>query len=374
MTMEHAETLNTVGWLKVFSRATAITFNLGYKASKAVLTRKTNGLSLHEYVAYVGMREYQSGLSAVAIQNLLPSTAKNCARYAKKHSIPCETVRLPDGTAAIRFGPAKAKKTVVFFHGGGYMAPALSEHMSFALGYGVFSMEDTAIYILQHDLASENANHYPRQLHQAVSLMHFLIVSEKIRPELITLVGDSAGAHLLLSLLLHLKRPNPQVPELQIHGILSGAVLVSPWVDLQSSCPSVESNKQNDLLSASSLEYWAKNFLGGAAADPWNSPFTAPPEWWIDLPVKKILLTYGERELLRDDAVQLSEMLQKCHAGTTVMNFPGELHVHMIMNRFLRIRGPCESEKAYVKWLSDHIKGVHAEDGPPKMTGISQAS
>jgi hypothetical protein len=34
-----------------------------------------------------------------------------------------------------------------------------------------------------------------------------------------------------------------------------------------------------------------------------------------------------------------------------VINFPGELHVHMVMNKFLLINRPCESEKVFVDWL-----------------------
>ncbi|KAI1869261.1 uncharacterized protein JN550_005891 [Neoarthrinium moseri] len=362
--MEYAESLSPWGWLSVLGQATGITFRLVFKAGRALLTRGTHGLSLHEYIAYVGMRDYQSGLSAVAIQNLLPSTSKTCSRFANKHGIPFEVIQLPDATIANRLGPPSAKNVVMFFHGGGYMAPALSEHASFAFGYGEYSTRDVAVYFLQYDLASEHANHYPRQLQQAVSLLNHLTSSKQIPPGSITLVGDSAGAHLLLSLLLHLKHPNPQVPQVEMNTPLGGAVLVSPWVQLQSSATSLETNKQEDILSTPSLAYWAKNFLGDAAPDAWNSPLTAPLEWWDDLPVKRILVTYGDKELLRDDAGKLCEILREHHAETTALAFPGELHVHMVMNRFLLIRKPCESERAYVKWMRDQIDGAPTSDGP----------
>ncbi|CAJ2504788.1 Uu.00g121820.m01.CDS01 [Anthostomella pinea] len=301
-----------------------IAFGLAIKAARALITGKKNGLSLHEHVAYAGIRDYQSGLSAVAIQNLLPLTSKVCLRFAKKHALPFETVSLPDATIALRIGPPNAKKAVVFFHGGGYMAPALSEHASFATGYGTCTTPDVAVYVLQYGLASETANHYPRQLQQAVHLMRHLLVTQQMSPGSITLVGDSAGAHLLLGLLLHLTHPNPLVPQLKLDSPLSGAVLVSPWVRLQSTAGSLNANGQKDVLSAASLAYWAKNFL-------------------------------GDRELLFDDAQEVCDVLRRHYADTTALKFEGELHGHMIMNRFLYIRAPCESEKAYVKWLDDHL-------------------
>lgn len=136
---------------------------------------------------------------------------------------------------------------------------------------------------------------------------------------------------------------------------LSGAVLISPWVVLESSEHSMEANKKSDILSAASLTYWAQNFLGGAALDAWNNPLQAPMDWWDSLPVKRILVTYGDKELLRDDVEALGKLLQQRHADTTVLNFSDEVHVHMIMNRFLRIKKHCKSEMAYLKWLDEHF-------------------
>jgi hypothetical protein len=38
-----------------------------------------------------------------------------------------------------------------------------------------------------------------------------------------------------------------------------------------------------------------------------------------------------------------------------VLNFPGEAHVHMLMNRFLRINEPCKSEETLVNWMDKHL-------------------
>lgn len=129
-------------------------------------------------------------------------------------------------------------------------------------------------------------------------------------PSAITLLGDSAGAHLLLSLITHIGHANPSVTPLKLAEPFSAAILISPWIAMATSAESMQANKQKDLLSAGALSYWANNFLGGEAPDYWNTPLLTPAEWWSDLPVNEILLTYGEDELLRDDIAIFCEKLK----------------------------------------------------------------
>jgi acetyl esterase/lipase len=159
-------------------------------------------------------------------------------------------------------------------------------------------------------LACEDANRYPSQLQQAVSLLQHLLRVEKLSPSAITLMGDSAGGHLLLGLLLHLRHPNPLVSPLEIKDQLGGAIFISPWASLKSSAESMQANQHRDILSTAALDYWAQNFLGDSPSDAWNAPLTASAEWWSDLPVHKILVVYGEDELLRDDISILCERIK----------------------------------------------------------------
>ena len=209
------------------------------------------------------------------------------------------------------------------------------------------------------DVASEKANHYPRQLQQAVSLLDHLVNVEDIQPSAMTLLGDSAGAHLLLSLLLHLCHQNPHVPALAINGRFRAAALISPWIINTAGPPSASmaANHDKDIITAGALAYWARNFLGSAPPDAWNSLLTAPASWWADLPVEDVLVTYGQDEVLRDDAARFCEALRAATPNaamtTTTREFPGELHEHMMINRFLRINKPCASEQVYRAWLEE---------------------
>jgi acetyl esterase/lipase len=69
---------------------------------------------------------------------------------------------------------------------------------------------------------------FPGQLHDAVSAYMRLIVDLQIPPENIIFAGDSAGAGLALATMMYLRDEGYPLP--------SGAILMSPWVDLTMSC------------------------------------------------------------------------------------------------------------------------------------------
>ncbi|KAG6002305.1 hypothetical protein E4U21_003256 [Claviceps maximensis] len=346
-------------------------------AIKAVLSpqyHRSRGLSWHEYVAYHALRLYQSRLSPLRIQNLTPSTAKSCARFARRHRLLHVVIELDHGAVAHRLagkahvasgagaGAAPNVRHVVLFHGGGYTTPALGSHIDFAFGFANVPREDVAVYVLQYGLISDHANQYPRQLQQAVALIHHLLHTENIPASSIILLGDSAGAHLLLSLALHLGHPNPLVakatapPLLPFQDRFAGAVILSPWLSLHVPVQAMRESDMYDVLDKQSLANWAASFLGGAPSDPWNDPLTAPREWWAGLPFESILLLYGRDELLRNDGATLAGLLGECrHASVATVAVPGEVHDHMLMNRFLFLNKPCESEEVYKRWMEDHL-------------------
>jgi hypothetical protein len=96
------------------------------------------------------MRDYQSGLNAVGVQNLLPSTLQTCEKFARRHNIERSSINLPDGTTVPWLGSRKASKTVVFLHGGGYMSPVLSEQVSLAFGFAEPSKMDVSVIVLPY--------------------------------------------------------------------------------------------------------------------------------------------------------------------------------------------------------------------------------
>jgi acetyl esterase/lipase len=215
-----------------------------------------------------------------------------------------------DGTIASWIGPQDASKVVIMFHGGGYMGPALNQHISLGFASSNPPRKDVALVVLQYSLESENANHYPLQLQEAVSLLRHLINDLKIPSSSITLIGDSAGGHLLLSLLVHFTHPNPFIPALKLETNFSSAIFIFPWVTVSTSAPSMQLNREKDILTLSGLEYWGRNFLAGKEMNRWNTPLIAEGKWWGEIPCEEMLVLYGEDELLRGDIEEFCEKLK----------------------------------------------------------------
>ncbi|KUL85543.1 hypothetical protein ZTR_08042 [Talaromyces verruculosus] len=336
------------GWLCLSAKVGGIVAGLIFKAVRYPFLSKESKTkrSFHHYIAYEGMIDFQSGLSAVEKHSVLPSTAWQCKSFAHGHNLPYEKVALHDGTLAFLLNGSssytkhalglnpftrgskkaaalaeemivakqKANKVIVYFHGGGYVAAILPQHLHL-----IYSFEDkprykdgVVVYVLAYGLVDEKANHYPTQLRQAISLLDHIINTENIPPSNITLMGNSAGANLLLSVILHLSHPNPDVPPLNLKDDekFAAAVAISPWCNMDTSAESMTRNANKDVLAASALEYWGGNFLGGRPLDPWNSPLQAPAEWWADLKVGQMLMIYGEDEIMRDDTEVLCKRVQ----------------------------------------------------------------
>jgi acetyl esterase/lipase len=143
-------------------------------------------------------------------------------------------------------------------------------------------------------------------------LLDHVLNTENFPSSSITLIGNSAGSNLLLGLLLHLSHPNPDLPPLNLKNDeqLAAAAVISPWCTMDVSAAAMKINADKDILAPSSIAYWGRNFLGGRAPDPWNTPLIAPAGWWGDVKVNEMLLLYGEDEILRDDTAMLCETIK----------------------------------------------------------------
>jgi acetyl esterase/lipase len=78
------------------------------------------------------------------------------------------------------------------------------------------------------------------------------------------LTGDSAGANLVLSLLSHINHPNPStvlsIPPIKLDEDLKGAVLISPWVDFDTSKDSFKRNQYKDCICIPAGRQWSVRF------------------------------------------------------------------------------------------------------------------
>ena len=147
---------------------------------------------------------------------------------------------------------------------------------------------------------------YPRQLQQAAMILEHLIINLKKDPSKIILIGDSAGANLVLALLSHLNHPHPDqtIPRLNLSSPLRAALLVSAWISFKDDAPSAQTNEYNDIVTFAAATRWAEEYLDEKLPFPSSNEYIqardAAPEWWTGLPVQTVISVCSEDELLGD--------------------------------------------------------------------------
>jgi acetyl esterase/lipase len=247
-----------------------------------------------------------------------------------------DTEPLPDGRSSILWigDRHKATKFVLFFHGGGYIAPAMPGHMEWCTrayllaspaAAGVDKGEEVAIAVLQYTLCPHG--HYPTQLQQAADAMAHLFASGRVTPGNLVIGGDSAGGNLTAQVLGHLVRPHPAAREVVLGEPLAGAFLVSPWVSGRpSDWASMDRNAGIDMISGK-LRSWAlegEDYQAEAREkkNGWAMPMDLEDaEGWfrgLDRVVKEVYVTAGEQEVLLDQGVAFAETVRRGNPGINV--------------------------------------------------------
>lgn len=304
------------------------------------------------------MRSQLGNMTLAQGRYIHPLTTPVYLSFAKDKGFPPDSITLSDGVQAHWIGNKNAQKTIVYFHGGGYVMSATPALFQYLIDTLIAQGTDTAVLVLAYTLAPEA--HYPTQLKQAIELLRHLIETEKRDPSNLTLGGDSAGGNLTLSVLSHLSHPHPEIPALEIPAPLHAAFLLSPWVSFNTHTPSYVTNAERDAFDARPLTRWSAAFLNSSspfAGDFYSEPCTAPPSWWEATAgvVGEVLIWGGSYEILLDGIEEFARRFEKGYGGsggkvTTVITDKAA-HEEMIIERMLGYKQKSESARAVEDWV-----------------------
>jgi len=165
---------------------------------------------------------------------------------------------------------------------------------------------------------------FPVQLRQAVlSIRHLFALGFK--PENIQLAGDSAGGALIHQVLSHMLHPVEGVPKLTLTSPFGGVYLMSPWSRLVDGKGSLlhTNDGRGDVIDASVCMYWGSKVLKGVkpSAIPYLESASAPKGWLqgIDKCVRRMLISAGDLEFLRDEIVVYGKRVEEYLNDTTII-------------------------------------------------------
>jgi acetyl esterase/lipase len=224
---------------------------------------------------------------------------------------PKETVAFTGDLHGIRVHSAQPEYTVLYFHGGAFIAGQTSTYQGLA-GYWARKLPGE-VYLLDYRLAPEHP--YPAALDDCVTAYRSLL-ERGVDPARLVLAGDSAGGNLTLATLLRVRDEGLPLPRC--------AITFSPSTDATCGLPSIDGNDRRDsMLTASMVRQAAQIYLNGTdPRTPWASPLHGDYE---GLP--PLFFTTSESECLRDDCYAAVNKAREAGVTARLFTRPDLPHV-----------------------------------------------
>ncbi len=213
-------------------------------------------------------------------------------------------------------GAEDAPRTLLYLHGGGYIACSPRTHRPITR---VLVQAGLRVFAPDYRLAPEHS--YPAALDDAVAAYRGLLDAGV---QGVVVAGDSAGGGLALALMLRLRDLGLPLP--------ARAALFSPWTDLAATGESIQTNTRRDaMFNGDGIARGADAYVGGAdRRDPLLSPLYAD---LAGLP--PLLVHVGADEVLRDDSTRLADRALAAGVAVDLKVWPAVPHVWQIMARFI---------------------------------------
>ncbi|CAD6568952.1 MAG: hypothetical protein ASARMPRED_002239 [Alectoria sarmentosa] len=244
------------------------------------------------------------------------------------------------------------KPDIVIYHchGGGLSMGSCYFYLEFLLAWASLLKEagyrNPAIFSLEYTLVPDAV--YPAQLEQTVTGYDYVrkIVGD---PSRICVGGDSAGATLILSLLLYIaKQPDYE------NRRPGYATLISPWTTLFST---QNRNTTSDFLDANQLHMYGRQYAGSEKnlVDPLVSPgICKDGAWWAKAsPSKGYGILFGSEEVLGPELRDLIALWRRNGCAVCVREEAGAIHAWPVASLFL-----CDTQASRQKGLRDLVKMI----------------
>jgi acetyl esterase/lipase len=190
-------------------------------------------------------------ISQLAVRGVSQVGGSNWWQWRRKDSeLRAEWIEMRSDYTERKRNGGKGRRVMLYVHGGAYFFGSVDEHR--------YQMQRHArklrarVFAPRYRLAPQFP--FPCGLHDCLAAYLYLLNVQE--PEEIILAGDSAGGGMIVSMLVILRDQGLPLP--------AGAVLISPWVDLTHSFPSV--------AGISDLDYIPAHGFMHKPSDSWPPP------------------------------------------------------------------------------------------------------
>lgn len=219
-----------------------------------------------------------------------------------------------------------------YCHGGGFSMGSSFFYLEFLLVWLTLlrqaGYDNPALFALEYTLVPDGT--YPTQVQEALAGYKY-VLSIVDDPSRICVSGDSAGATLVLSLMLavsgysSLKNKMPGL-----------AIVISPWATIISS---KNQNTPSDYLNAESLRLYGSQYIGknGSPDNALVSPGRCHDlGWWKRAsPSQGWYFIYGSEEVFQPEAKDLIAQLRKAEVQVDEYEEKGWIHAWPVVKLFL---------------------------------------
>jgi acetyl esterase/lipase len=246
----------------------------------------------------------------------------------------------------------KPDLVVYYVHGGGFSMGSSYFYLEFLIAWLTMlkakRFRYPAIFALEYSLVPDET--WPKQFEETRAGYRFLCeyLGDGSR---ICVSGDSAGATLILSLLLRNEKVGEPVPR---PGL---AVLLSPWTHLVSE---LNQNTRSDYLDSNSLHLYARQYAGKASVDdPVISPGRTRSGWQLSAPVKGYHIMYGAEEVFAPGIQDTVKNMKRSGATVETAQEDAGIHAWPVVDLFL-----ADSPEDRLHGLRRMTEVVYSKMGP----------
>lgn len=187
-------------------------------------------------------------------------------------------------------------------------------------------------------------NPFPSGLDDATAAYQWLL-QEGFLPENIAIMGDSAGGNLAVALPPRLL----QQDKIALHTAVAS---FSPWLDMEQSGTTIETNLEQDLLASPDTFRWISSmYLGGnSLKDPFANPLYGDYSGGRFPP---LYVNAGGAELLADNATRLADKPKEGGVDVTLQMEPGMQYVYVFMAGHAEVAD--RTIRSAGKWLREKL-------------------